>query len=101
MWYTYVLQSKKNGRLYTGYTGDLKRRFEEHNQKRGGAYSGKNAPFVLIFYEAYTEKEDASQAERFFKTGYGREVLRGKLKKFFEINHGVDVASSATRRRGG
>lgn len=84
MWYTYVLQSSKNGRLYTGYTSDLKRRFEEHNSKSGGNYSAKNAPFKLIFYEAYLDKTDAEEAERFFKTGYGREVLKGKLKNYFK-----------------
>ena len=83
MWYSYILQSRKNKRLYVGYTNDLKRRFIEHNQKRGGTYTSKNAPFDLIFYEAYIEKEDAINAELFYKSGYGREVLKGKLKIFF------------------
>ena len=30
MWYVYVLKSKKDGMWYTGYTDDLKRRFEQH-----------------------------------------------------------------------
>jgi putative endonuclease len=83
MWYTYILQSKKNKNLYVGHSSDLKRRFTEHNQKRGGSYSSKNAPFDLIFYEAYVEKEDAVNSELFYKSGYGREVLKGKLKKYF------------------
>ena len=51
----------------------------EHNKKRGGEYSKKNAPFILIFYEAYLSKKDAENAERFYKSGYGREVLKGKF----------------------
>ena len=85
MWYLYVLQSVKDNKLYVGMTGDLKRRFREHNSKSGGGYTRKNGPFTLIFYEAYKEKEDASRAEKFFKSGYGREVLKNdKLKKYFD-----------------
>lgn len=84
MFYTYVLISLKNKRLYTGFTNDLKRRFKEHNEKRGGEYTSKSGPFELIFYEAYVNKKDAVAAEKFFKTGYGREVLKDKLKNYFE-----------------
>ncbi len=86
MWYVYVLRSKKNKTLYTGYTHNLKRRFLEHNQKRGSVYTSKLAPFDLIFYEAFVEKKDAIEGEKFFKSGYGREVLKDKLKTYFLKN---------------
>ncbi|EKE11308.1 MAG: hypothetical protein ACD_15C00108G0003 [uncultured bacterium] len=86
MFYTYVLRSIKNKRLYTGITNDLRRRFVEHNEKRGGHHTSKNAPFELIFYEAYIERKDAEEAELFFKSGYGREVLKDKLKYYFKKN---------------
>ena len=66
MFYAYVLKSLKNGRLYTGRTDNLKRRFKEHNEKRGGYYTSRNAPFELIFYEAYINKKDSVKAELFF-----------------------------------
>lgn len=88
MYYTYILQSLKNNRLYVGSTGDLKRRFKEHNIGIGGEYTKKNRPFKIIFYEAYTRKEDAEKSERFFKTGYGREVLKDKLSNYFN-NSGI------------
>jgi putative endonuclease len=80
MWYAYVLKSLSNGRLYIGITDDLERRLEEHNSGRGGAYTSKNKPFKLVFYEAYLDKRDAIKAELFFKSGYGREVLKEKIK---------------------
>ena len=79
MHYTYVLFSLKSKRLYVGYTDNLKRRLKEHNTGNGGAYSKKNAPFVLIFYEAFLSKKDASKQEMFYKSGYGREVLNSKI----------------------
>lgn len=62
MFYVYVLRSKGSGWLYVGYTNDLKRRFEEHN-------SGKNistrheAPFEIVYYEAYLSQSDAKYRE--------------------------------------
>jgi len=94
MWYTYVLQSVKDGRLYTGYSDDLRQRLKEHNGGRGGNYTKQNGKWKLIFYEAYFEKKDAMKAEKFFKSGYGREVLKDKLENYFK----KAAASSAARR---
>jgi putative endonuclease len=82
MFYTYILKSQKNNRLYVGSTDNLKRRFSEHNKGIGGTYTSKNRPFTLIYYEAYQLYSNAKASERFYKTGYGREVLKGKLKEF-------------------
>lgn len=83
MHYVYCLQSLKNAKLYIGYTSDLKRRVAEHNHKQGGSFTEKNGPWKLIFYEAHHNKKDAGKMEKFYKTGYGREVLQGKLKDYF------------------
>lgn len=80
MYYTYILLSQKTKTLYVGSTSDLKRRFEEHNKGIGGEYTRRNKPYKLIFYEAFSAKEDALKQEKFYKTGYGREVLNEKIK---------------------
>ncbi len=83
MWYIYVLESLKNKRRYVGITNNLKRRFTEHNsEKFSDTFTSKNRPHRLIYYEAYLEKQDAQTAELFYKSGYGREILKGKLKKY-------------------
>ena len=84
MWFTYVLRSKKNHSLYAGYTGDINKRFKEHNKKIGSKYTSRNAPFELIFFEAFKDKRDATAAEVFWKSGYGREVLKDKIKYSLE-----------------
>jgi putative endonuclease len=81
MWYTYNLFSLKSKTIYTGYTSDLKQRFIEHNSGIGGEYSAKNRPFKLIHYEAFLLKEEAMAQERFYKSGYGKEVLKKKIEK--------------------
>jgi len=72
--------SLKNERLYVGYTDDLKRRVVEHNSGIGGKYTRDNRPFKLVFYEAFLSKEDAMRQEMFYKSGYGKEVLKEKVK---------------------
>jgi putative endonuclease len=62
MFYLYVLKSKKSGELYFGFTGDLKKRFAQHNS--GEVQATKiNRPFVLAYYEAYFTKGDAKHRE--------------------------------------
>ncbi len=81
MWYTYNLISLKSGRLYSGSTSNLKQRLKDHNSKRGGQYTKKNAPFKLIHYEAFETKTEAMAQEKFYKSGYGREVLKEKISE--------------------
>ncbi len=84
MYYTYILQSKKDKRLYTGYTDDLRKRFDEHN--KGKVFSTKGrGPFELIYYEACLNKFDALDRERFLKSGPGKRYLKNRLKRFLSL----------------
>ena len=84
MFYAYCLQSIRFKTVYIGYTGDLQRRFKEHNTGMGGEYTAKHGPWKLIFYEAHLNEADAREMELFYKSGYGREVLKKKLKNYLD-----------------
>ncbi len=78
MYYTYILQSNKNKRLYIGSTEDLKIRFADHN--KGKVNSTKSyLPWQLIYYEAHRNKTLARKAELFYKKSQGRRQLKKKL----------------------
>jgi len=81
MYYTYVLKSKKNGRLYTGFTADLRKRFKEHNEKRSN-YTQYRGPYELVYYEACLNEKDARSRELYLKTGKGKRYLKSRLKRF-------------------
>lgn len=84
MYYVYALRSKKNGDLYIGYTEDLRKRFEWHNE--GAVKATKhNRPWILIYYEAYREKMDATKRERQLKNHRVKEDLKEQLKYSLEI----------------
>jgi putative endonuclease len=79
MYYVYILKSRFDGKLYVGYTTDLRNRLRKHQS--GEVISTRpRRPFELIFYEAYKSKEDAKRRERYFKTGKGKSSLRMMLR---------------------
>jgi len=82
MQYIYVIQSKKDGEMYTGCTKDLRERLKLHNAKKV-ASTKKHAPLVLIYYEAYVDSKDAFNREKYMKTQYGRNYLKKVLSNFF------------------
>lgn len=79
MFYFYILQSIKNNKLYLGYTNNLKISFKSHNSKKNKA-SKPNAPFELIFYSAFKNKDDAIECEKYFKTTAGWQRIKRMLK---------------------
>ena len=81
MYYTYVLQSKKDSNLYVGFSKDLKLRFEQH--EKGLVESTKNRrPLKLIYYEACINQMDATNREKYLKTYNGRRFLHKRLKSY-------------------
>jgi putative endonuclease len=82
MFYVYVLNSFKDTQLYIGYTRDLKRRIEEHNN--GKSVSTKNRrPLKLVYYEACLNQKDAMHREKYLKTTYGHRYLKNRLKNYY------------------
>jgi len=77
-YYTYVLKSLKDGKLYTGWTDDLKSRLEKHN--KGLVESTKTRlPFKLVYFEACLTREKAIKREKSLKTGFGRKYLKNRI----------------------
>jgi len=84
VFFTYVIQSKKDGRFYTGSTSDLRKRLNEHNT--GKVRSTKSrGPFVLIYYEACLDKQDALAREKYLKSGMGKRYLKNRLRRFLSL----------------
>jgi putative endonuclease len=75
MFAVYVIESLKNGKRYTGFTGkNPEQRLAEHN--RGcNKWARENRPFRLIYTEVYTLKNVAQKRERSLKSGQGRKFL--------------------------
>ena len=83
MFYVYILFSELDKKLYTGFSTNLKSRFEKH--QNGFVKATKNRrPLKLIYYEAYANELDARRREIYLKGGNGKSVLKIQLKEILE-----------------
>lgn len=79
MYYVYILKSVRDGKLYIGYSANLKKRFSEH--QKGLVRSTKpRRPFELVFYEAYKSRFDDKRREKYFKTDKGKTTIKTMLE---------------------
>jgi len=81
MYYTYVLYSKKDGNFYTGFTQDLKLRFDQHNNGRVESTKDRR-PLKLVYYEACLNRDYATHREKYLKTYHGKAYIRRRLKSY-------------------
>lgn len=77
-YYTYTLKSEKDGKFYTGYTSDLRKRLKQHNEGKS-TYTKGRGPFQLIYYEACLSEEHARSRELYLKSGMGKRYLKNRL----------------------
>jgi putative endonuclease len=81
VYYTYVLQSEADGKFYTGFTKDLKLRFEQHNKQLVSSTKDRT-PLNLIYYEACLDQNDATRREKYLKTYLGKMFIKKRLKSY-------------------
>ena len=60
--YTYMLRCRDNS-LYTGWTNNIEKRLEDHNNGRGAKYTKARCPVELVYYELFETKEEAMRRE--------------------------------------
>ena len=80
-YYVYILTNKSNT-LYIGVTNNLERRINEHSFKYISSFTSKYNLNKLVFYQEFTDIEDAIAAEKKVK-GWTR---RKKMELIKTIN---------------
>jgi len=63
------------------WTGNLTLRFEQHNKALVES-TKRRKPFLLIYYEACIDRDNASRREKYLKTYYGKMYLKRRLKSY-------------------
>ena len=79
MYFVYLLQSEMDGSFYVGYSTDITRRLQEHNEGES-RYTSKKRPWKLAYVESFNSKREALIRERFLKSQRNR-VFYEKLKE--------------------
>ena len=71
----YAIQSSVDNRIYVGFTDNLDRRINEHNQGKTKSTKGFR-PWLLIYNETVETREEARKREKYLKSGCGKEFLK-------------------------
>lgn len=66
VYYVYMLKCSDNT-LYTGYTVDLGKRLQKHNEGKGAKYTRGRAPVELVYVETGEDVSWALSRERQLK----------------------------------
>ena len=66
MYYTYILESISNGRLYIGQTKDLEARVERHNRNMNKSTKNRG-PWKLLYNTSFKTRAEAVALERKLK----------------------------------
>lgn len=61
-WYVYVLECT-GGKLYTGITNDLARRYDKHAAGKGAIYTRLNPPVRMLACLPCANKSEAAKSE--------------------------------------
>ena len=71
----------KDKNFYIGHTKDLEKRINEHNKGKVISTNHRK-PFILVYYEACLDKNDAVHREKYLKTHYGKMFLGKRLNSY-------------------
>jgi putative endonuclease len=66
-YYVYILASKRNGTLYTGFTGNLPQRIYDHKNDFVPGFTKKYGIHTLVYYECCEDRESAISREKQIK----------------------------------
>ncbi|MGP1432748.1 MAG: GIY-YIG nuclease family protein [Catonella sp.] len=83
MYYIYILLCSDNT-YYTGFTTDVEKRVEEHNEGKGAKYTRGRTPCKLVYKEIFEDKSSAMKREWYIKhrlTRKEKEEMIGKFTK--------------------
>lgn len=81
MYHVYVLESCNSKKWYIGYTNNLQRRLEEHNNHKNVS-TAREQIWKIIYCETYIDKMDALGREKFLKSGSGWKFLKKQLSHY-------------------
>lgn len=84
--YTYILRCA-DGTYYCGWTNNLDRRLKAHNEGKGAKYTRSRRPVALVYYEAFSTKEEAMRRE------YEIKQLPRKKKEELVFKQQTDTSS--------
>jgi putative endonuclease len=76
----YIMTNEQHSLLYTGRTGNLKRRIAQHRSGNGGVFTRRYSLIKLVFYEMVEDNGAARLREKQIKRGSKKQRM-GLIEK--------------------
>jgi len=73
-WTVYIIETR-SGKLYTGITKDLNKRFKAHEEKKGARFFRISEPLKVLYCEKHVNRSEASKREHQIKQLSRKEKL--------------------------
>ena len=80
MYAVYILYSSKLDKFYVGSSADVRGRLRRHNSHSKG-FTATGRPWILVYTEEFTEKQEAETREKQLKSWKNRVRLEALIKK--------------------
>jgi putative endonuclease len=75
MFFVYILQSETDESFYIGYSENVERRLEQHNNEES-EYTSRKTPWKIVYIEKFELKKDAIKREKFLKNQKSRDFYK-------------------------
>ena len=75
LYFIYIMTNNNHTTLYTGVTGNLKKRIYEHKKKLVDGFTKRYNIKKLVYYEVFRDPANAVQREKQIKAGSRRKKL--------------------------
>ncbi|MFA6619069.1 MAG: GIY-YIG nuclease family protein [Candidatus Neomarinimicrobiota bacterium] len=90
MYYVYIIQSKITRNYYIGYTSDVQRRLDQHNQGKTRSTKAYK-PWELVFTKGFESKRKARQIELKIKKMKSHKFIERLInKEIDDLFYGID-----------
>ena len=81
----YIIWDDQTRSFYTGITSEIKIRLKRHNQTNPNTKTTKNKHnYELIYCHCVEGRMEARRLEKYFKSGFGREIRQEMLESWLE-----------------
>jgi putative endonuclease len=76
VYHVYIVTNQRNGTLYTGVTGDLRKRIWQHKNKALPGFTAQYGLNRLVYFEEFRDVAFAIEREKQIKAGSRKKKLQ-------------------------
>jgi len=88
MFSSYVIFSPTHNKIYIGFSSNFEKRLDSHNDSLNKGWTSKYRPWVLLFKDELSTKQQAMKREKELKGAQGRQYIWKLIKEKYSFTKG-------------